>query len=69
MGIVYYKLFDLLNRRKMKKGELGIEANVSKGTMTKLTNNKTVQTDVLARVCKALDCQPGDIMEYIADDD
>jgi len=68
MGIAYYKLFDMLARRSMKKGELAEKANISKGTMAKLTNNKVVQTDILERICKALDCQPSDIMEYIPDE-
>jgi len=67
MGIAYYKLFDMLRRRGIKKGALGERASISKGTMAKLTNNRTVQTDTLERICKTLDCQPGDIMEYIPD--
>lgn len=67
MGIFYYKLFDLLNRRNLKKGDLMKLANISSPTMAKLAKNETVQTDILERICKALNCQPEDIMEYIED--
>ena len=65
MGIAYYKLFDLLARRGMRRGELAALTKISKGTMTKLGKNEVVQTDILDRICKVLECQPGDIMEYI----
>lgn len=42
-------------------------ANISSPTMAKLAKNETVQTVILDRICKALNCQPGDIMEYIED--
>jgi DNA-binding Xre family transcriptional regulator len=67
MGIYYYKLFDLLNRRGMKKGDLMTLTGISNATMAKLANNKVVQTDIINRICTALQCQPGDIMEWIAD--
>lgn len=67
MGIFYYKLFDLLNRRNLKKGDLMKLANISSPTMAKLAKNETVQTDILERICKALNCQPEDIMEYLED--
>lgn len=65
MSIFYYKLFDLLNRRDLKKGDLMKMANISNATMAKLAKNKVVQTDIIDRICVALDCQPGDIMECI----
>lgn len=67
MGIYYYKLLDLLNRRGLKKVDLKKMARLSSATVSKLASNRVVQTDVLDRVCAALECQPGDIMEWIAD--
>ena len=64
--IRYFKLFDLLNRRGMKKTSL--LKVVSPPTLAKLSKGRTVQTDVLDRICKYLHCQPGDIMEYIDED-
>lgn len=62
MSIKYYKLFDLLNRRGMKKTDL-LEI-VSAPTLAKLSKGKTVTTEVIGNICKFLDCQPEDIMEY-----
>lgn len=59
----YYKLFDLLNRREMKKTEL--LAVVSGPTLAKLGKGDSVTTDVLCKICGFLNCQPGDIMEYV----
>ena len=69
MGIYYYKLFDLLNRRGLKKGDLIKMANVSNVTVWKLANNRIVQTDILDKICRALNCQPGDIMEWLPDEE
>ena len=59
----YYKLFDLLSRRDMKKTDL-LEV-ISAPTLAKLSKGESVTTDVLCKICAFLDCQPGDIMEYI----
>ena len=58
----YYRLFDLLARRDMKKTDL--LSVISAPTLAKLSKGKTVKTDVLCKICDFLDCQPGDIMEY-----
>lgn len=58
----YYRLFDLLTRRGMKKTDL---LNViSAPTLAKLSKGESVTTDVLCKICEYLDCQPGEIMEY-----
>ena len=69
MSIYYYKLFDLLNRRGLKKGDLMNMANVSNTTIAKLAKNKVVKVDIIDKICQALDCQPGDIMESIHDEE
>ena len=65
--IRYFKLFDMLNRRGMKKTDL--LAVISAPTLAKLSKGRTIQTDILDNICKYLKCQPGDIMEYINEDD
>lgn len=61
----YYKLFDLLNRRGMNKSSLlGI---LSSKTIAKLSKGENINTDVIDRICKFLECQPGDIMEIEED--
>jgi len=69
MAICFFKLMDILNRRDMKKGDLMKQANISNATMAKLSANKVVQTDIIDRICASLNCQPGDIMEYVASTD
>lgn len=64
MPIKYYKLFDLLNRRGMKKTDLLEIAGIASPTLAKLTKGETVTTEVISRICAALGVQPGDIMEF-----
>lgn len=59
----YYKLFDLLNRRNMKKTDL-LEV-ISSPTLAKLSKGKNMQTDAIDKICMLLECQPGDIMECV----
>lgn len=65
MPIKYYKLFDILQRRNMKKTDLLTVANISSPTLAKLTKGETVTTEVIQKICTALGVQPGDIMEII----
>lgn len=65
MAIVYDKLFDVLSEYNMKKGDLQKEANITASIMSRLAKNETVRTDTINKICKALQCQPGDIMEYM----
>lgn len=65
MPIVYDKLFDVLSELNMKKGDLQKEANITGSIMSRLAKNETVRTDTINKICKALRCQPGDIMEYV----
>ena len=67
MVIKYYKLFDILQRRNMKKTDLLTAANISSPTLAKLTKGETVTTEVLEKICTALNVQPGDIMECLPD--
>lgn len=63
MSIRYYKLFDILQRRGMKKTDLLTLAGISAPTLAKLSKGAPVTTEVLERICVALDVQPGEIME------
>lgn len=65
MPIKYYKLFDILQRRNMKKTDLLTVANISSPTLAKLTKGETVTTEVILKICQALKVQPGDIMEIV----
>lgn len=61
--IRYYKLFDLLNRRGMKKTDL-LEI-ISSKTLAKLSKGDNLNTDVIDKICQFLKCQPSDIMEVV----
>ena len=65
MAIRYYKLFDLLQRRGMKKTDLMPLAGISSPTLAKLSKGETVTTEVVEKICNALGVQPGEIMETI----
>ena len=49
----------------MKKKDLGVAAGVSHASMAKLGKNENVTTDVLVKICTALNCDIGDIMELV----
>jgi len=65
METSYKKLWKLLIDRDMKKKELCELAHVSPASLTKMKNNGSVTTDVLVRICNALQCDISDIMEVI----
>lgn len=67
MASSYKKLWKLLIDRDMKKKELEEKANISHYTMNKLNHGANVTTDVLERICEALDCSMDDIMEFVPD--
>ncbi len=69
MAISYKKLWKLLIDKDMKKKDLQMLAAVSSASITKLGKNKNVNTDVLVKICRALDCDVSDIMEIVSDDE
>jgi Predicted transcriptional regulator len=68
MAIKYFKLLDMMNKKGIAKGELQEMAGFSSATMAKISANKPVSLSVINDICKALTCQPGDILEYIEDE-
>lgn len=68
MSISYKKLWKLLIDRDMKKKDLREAAGISTASMAKLSKNENVNTDILIKVCKALNCDISDIMEIVVDD-
>lgn len=63
MGTSYKKLWKLLIDKDMKKKDLMAIANISATSVAKLTKGENIQTDVLVKICKALQCDFADIME------
>ena len=67
MAISYKKLWKLLIDKDMKKEDLRIKAGLSTNTIAKLGKNENVNTDMLVKICFALDCDISDIMEIVED--
>lgn len=65
MAIKYYKLLDLMNRNGIGKVELRKKIEVSPSTMAKISKNEYVSLEVIDKICNAMNCQPGDILEHI----
>ena len=63
MAISYSKLWKLLIDKGMTKTEVRLKADISTTTLAKLGKNETVSMDVLIRICNALDCNVGDIID------
>lgn len=69
MAIVYNKLFKLFEEKGITTYKIRKENIVSQGTLTKMKNNSgSVDTRTIDKICKVLNCQPGDILEYIPDE-
>lgn len=69
MAVSYIKLWKLLLDKKMKKTDLIKVADVSTTTLAKLSKDQNVSMEVMGRICKALSCDIGDVMEMRTDED
>ena len=65
MALSYKKLWKVLIDRDIKKKELSAMAGISPATITKMGRNGHVTTEVLLKICTALNCHIEDIMEII----
>ena len=69
MKVSYKKLWKLLIDKDMKKKDLLATAGISWASVTKLSKGETVSMEVLMKICKALDCNIGDIMDLIPEEE
>lgn len=67
MAISYNKLWKLLIDKKMSKADLRKAAGIAPNTMTRLRRDEEVTLTVLNKICKTLDVDIGDIMEFLPD--
>ena len=65
MAVSYKKLWKLLIDKDMKKKDLAKKANISSYTLSKLNRGDNVTTDILVKICAALNCTFDDIMEVV----
>ena len=61
----------MMAKRKMSLGELAQRVDITMANLSILKNNKAraVRFSTLEAICKALDCQPGDILEYVPEEE
>ena len=69
MEVRYKKLWKLLIDKDLKKKDLLSVAGISWSSVTKLSKGETVSMEVLMKICKALECDIGDILELIPTED
>lgn len=69
MGRIVLRLDRMMLERKMSLNELAERVGISNVNLSKIKNNKVtaVRFSTLAAICEALDCQPGDLLEYEGD--
>ena len=65
MNVSYKKLWKLLIDKDMKKKDLEAAAEISNYTITKMNRGENVTVEVIGKICKALNCTPDEIMEFI----
>ncbi|MBE5843110.1 MAG: helix-turn-helix transcriptional regulator [Butyrivibrio sp.] len=65
MKFSYSKLWKILIDKKMMKKDLMAKATITSSTMAKMGKDQPVSMEVLGRICEALDCNIGDIVDYI----
>ena len=68
MSVCYNKLWKLLIDKNMNKTDLRLAAGITTTALAKLGRNENVNTEILAKICKVLECGVDDVMEFIPDD-
>lgn len=68
MPISYAKLFELMKEKGLTTYQIRKEKIVSENALTSMRAGKSVTMDTISRLCKTLNCQPGDILEYVPDE-
>ncbi len=67
MSFSYKKLWKLLIDNDMMKKDLMKKAKITSSTMARLGKDKPVSMDALARICSVLNCNIGDIVDFVKD--
>ena len=68
MSVCYNKLWKLLIDKNMNKTDLRLAAGITTTALAKLGKNENVNTEVLAKICKVLECGVDDVMEFVPED-
>lgn len=62
--ITYYKLWDLLTRKGISKKDFQSAIRCGSNTIQAMRDNEYVNLKTIDKICKYLNCQPGDVIEY-----
>ena len=68
MAVSYKKLWKLLIDKDMKKKDLRMATGITTTALAKLGRNENVNTEILVKICKVLQCDISDIMEIVEED-
>ena len=68
MATSYKKLWHILVDRELKKKDLQEMAKLTHYQMTKLSRGENITTDIVGKICAALNVKADDIMEFLPDD-
>jgi putative transcriptional regulator len=71
MGRIIMRLDRLMLEKKIPLNDLAAKVGITYVNLSKLKNNhvNAIRFSTLAAICQALDCQPGDILEYVEDEE
>ena len=65
MSVSYDKLWKLLIDKKLNKTQLRLATGMSSSTLAKLSKGEIVTLEVLKKICEVLECNIGDVMEFV----
>jgi len=63
--IIYAKLLALMKQKGLTTYKIRKEKIIAEGTLQNIREGKGITTESIAALCEALQCQPGDILEYV----
>ncbi|ADA65049.1 Hypothetical protein NCDO2118_1341 [Lactococcus lactis subsp. lactis NCDO 2118] len=64
MSISYEKLWTLIKHQKLNKTQLRDVSGITSATLARLSKDKGISLDALERICRALECEVGDVLEF-----
>ncbi|MDE5741573.1 MAG: helix-turn-helix domain-containing protein [Oscillospiraceae bacterium] len=68
MPIIYDKLLAMMKQKGITSYTIRQNNIIGQATLTKIKNGGDIDTRTIAKFCELLDCQPGDILEYVSGD-
>ena len=69
MTVSYIRLWHLLLDNNMKKKDLETAAGISHYVLNKMSRGENISTEAVGKICKALNCTPDQMMEFVYDDE